>query len=252
MKSINLFLLLFMPILLTSQQNEGRILFTETVKLDMEIPEEHMEELQGLFPESTTTEKVLLFNSDASIYKDVEGQGDEVVEAGTEDSGMRIKMVMARPDLQMYKDLKHQKMIYKEDLMGRPFLITEQIEKLPWKLVNEAKNILGYTCQKAILDQGEIQIVAWYTPQIAIPNGPMHFGQLPGMILEVDIDNGQTTVVAHEISFDKLEKGSITPPKKGKELSRQEFEALEAEKEKEMQEAYGGSGGNVIIRERRR
>jgi GLPGLI family protein len=252
MKSINLFALLILPFLLISQHKEGQIFYTETMKLDMEIPEEHMEELQGLFPESSSTDKVLIFNNEESIYKDVEGQGDDVVEAGSEDSGMKIKMVMSRPDLQLYKNMKDQKTIQKEDLMGRPFLITEDIEKLPWKLVNEAKDILGYTCQKAVINDADIEIIAWYTPQIAVSNGPMHFGQLPGMILEVDIDNGQTSVVATDILFTPLSKGSIDAPDKGKKMSREAFEKLEAEKEKEMQEAYGGSGSNVIIKERRR
>ncbi|MDX1685003.1 MAG: hypothetical protein R3275_07185 [Saprospiraceae bacterium] len=111
MKSFILFFLLTLPAAVFTQHEEGKITYTETMKMDMEIPEEHKEELQGLFPETSSTEKVLLFNREESIYKNVEDQGDEVVEAGSEESGMRIKMVMSRPDLQLYKNLKKKEMI---------------------------------------------------------------------------------------------------------------------------------------------
>ena len=98
---------------------------------------------------------------------------------------------------------------------------------------------------------GDTDVVAWYTPQIPVSNGPMHLGQLPGMILEVDINDGQTMIVATDVSFEPLKRGSIKAPSRGKKMSREAFRELEAEKEKEMEEAYGSSGGNVIIRQRR-
>lgn len=246
-----LFALMMWPFLLISQSQEGAITYVETMQLDMEIPEEHQAELAGLFPESTSTTKVLLFNSEASIYKNAEEPEDQVVEAGSEESGMHIKMVMAMPDLQVYKDIKGQKMIEKDEIMGRPFLIEAEIGNFPWKLHNEEKEILGFTCRKAILDDDEHEVVAWYALDIPVSNGPMEFGQLPGMILALDLNNGEITINASEVDLRKLNKGEIEEPKKGKRVTREKFQKLQEEKEREMQEAYGGSGGNVIIRERR-
>lgn len=251
MKFKILFLLALLTTALQAQHSEGVITYLESVKLEMDIPEEHREQLAGLLPESQTSDRILIFNQAESIYKEKEGQGDDVVEAGSESGGMRIKMVMTRPDIQLYKDLEENKIIQKDEIMGRYFRIAEEMPSFEWKIANESKDILGYTCQKAITSLGEQPVIAWFAPQIPISNGPMMFGQLPGMILELDIDNGQTTIVATSVDLRALDKGEIEAPDKGKKVSREQFDKIEAEKEAEMAEEYGGDGGRMIIRQRR-
>ncbi len=252
MKLYKVIIALLAPCFLVAQNNEGKIIYDKSIKVDIDIPEEHREQLAGLLPDAQTAKKVLIFNSTESIYKDDDGQDtEEVVEAGSESSGMRVKMVMARPDNQLYKNISDQQIIEKEEMMGRYFRIVDDLPTFPWKLSNESKTILGYICQKAMMDHDEHQVVAWYAPQIPISNGPMQFGQLPGMILELDIDHGQAHMLASDIQFMSLDKDAIEKPSSGKKVSRQEFEEIEAKKQQEMEEEYGGNGNRMIIRQRR-
>ena len=249
-KSIIISLLIF-PFLLVAQSNEGKIIYKETIKLEIDIPEEHREQLKAVLPDSRSFKKVLIFNSNESIYKDYENQEDDVVEAGSEHEGMHIKMVMKRPDNQLYKNLAENKIFEKQEFFGRNFLITDETKELEWKLANEQKDILGYVCQKAIIDNTEKPVVAWFSPQIPVSNGPMAYGKLPGMILELDIADGSTHIVASEILLLKLEEDAIEVPKKGKKVSREEYDKIVEEKQKEMEEEYGGKGGRMIIRTRK-
>ena len=252
MKLYNLCIALLSPCFLMAQANEGKIIYDESVKVEIDIPEEHREQLAGLLPDAQTAKKVLIFNSSESIYKDAADQEtEEVVEAGSESSGMRIKMVMARPDNQLYKNITDQEVIEKEEMMGRYFRIVDDLPSFPWKLGNESKTILGYTCQNALMNHEDHDVEAWFAPQIPISNGPMQFGQLPGMILELDIDNGQIHVVASDIQLEAIDKNAIEKPSSGKKVSRAKFEEIEAQKQKEMEEEYGGNGGRMIIRQRR-
>jgi len=60
-----------------------------------------------------------------------------------------------------------------------------------WQLTNEKKQIEDYTCYKAILlefnenTQRNTETIAWFTPDIPAPYGPIGYGGLPGLILEL-------------------------------------------------------------------
>jgi GLPGLI family protein len=90
-----------------------------------------------------------------------------------------------------------------------------------------------------------VQVVAWFTDAIPVFAGPdIYQGQLPGTILELDVNNGRTTYVALSVSQDADVKNIREP--KGKKISPQEFAA---EREKMMQEMEkNNGGGNFNIR----
>ena len=80
--------------------------------------------------------------------------------------------------------------------------------KLQWNLINEQKVINGYTCFKAT-QQKQLKlkktdrtylVVAWYCPAIPIGNGPKEFGNLPGLILE--LQDGKITFLASKIELE--------------------------------------------------
>jgi len=43
----------------------------------------------------------------------------------------------------------------------------------------------------------EIEIIAWYTPQIPVPQGPGEYFGLPGLILEIQAD--RTSILCSKI-----------------------------------------------------
>ncbi|MBC3847435.1 GLPGLI family protein [Winogradskyella echinorum] len=85
-----------------------------------------------------------------------------------------------------------------------------------------------------------IEVVAWYTPQIPINQGPGDYWGLPGLILEVNAD--RTTILCTKIVMNPEEKEDIDKPKKGDEVTQKEYAEIIAKKMKEMQEMYGGRG----------
>ena len=92
----------------------------------------------------------------------------------------------------LYKNILENRMANKKELMGKVFLIKDNLVTYDWKLTGETKNIGNYTCYKAVfeVEEEEIQInmidgdvkeekvikkrtlVAWYTPEVPISNGP--------------------------------------------------------------------------------
>ena len=87
----------------------------------------------------------------------------------------------------------------------------------------------------------EVEVVAWYTPQIPVNQGPGEYWGLPGLILEVS--TGRTTILCSKIVLNPEEKKEIKKPSKGKEVTREEYNETVKQKMKEMREMYGGRRG---------
>ncbi len=85
-----------------------------------------------------------------------------------------------------------------------------------------------------------IEVVAWYTPQIPINQGPGEYWGLPGLILEISAD--RTTILCSKIVMNPDEKEEIKMPEKGKEVTKKEYNEIITQKMKEMREMYRGRG----------
>ena len=92
------------------------------------------------------------------------------------------------------------------------------------------------------LDQIEmpktIEVVAWYTPQIPINQGPDDYWGLPGLILEVNAD--RTVILCTKITLNPEQKETIEKPKKGEKVTQSEYNDITTKKMEEMREMYGG------------
>lgn len=251
MKRSYLILACLLPFLAQAQKEEGRISYEEKLTFNIELnldglPPEQAEAIKKRLPKSQTNKKVLLFDATASLYKSLEEeQPEQAIEEG--DGNVQMKIMVARPDEQVYRELKTGKAIEKRDLMGKTFIINKEPKKTAWKLTDEQKTILGYNCRKAVFTDSTGTAEAWFTPELPIASGPSVFSQLPGLILEIKESRENKvsrSIVATDIKFQ--ETTDITPPSKGKEVTEEEFRKIAEEKRKEMQESHGG--GRMIIR----
>ena len=84
----------------------------------------------------------------------------------------------------------------------------------------------------------EIEVVAWYTPEIPVNQGPGEFWGLPGLILEVSAD--RTTMLCTKIVLNPEVKEIIEIPEKGKEVTKKEYSDIMKKKMEEMRQMYGG------------
>lgn len=86
----------------------------------------------------------------------------------------------------------------------------------------------------------EIEITAWYTPQIPTSTGPGEYGGLPGLILELNAH--RTTILCSKIEMNTKDTSDIKKPTKGKEVSREEYQKIVKEKTEEMRANFRGGG----------
>ena len=86
----------------------------------------------------------------------------------------------------------------------------------------------------------EIEITAWYTPEIPVNQGPENYWGLPGLILEVS--DGKTTILCSKIVINAKDKVEIKAPTVGKEISQKDYDETVVKKMQELREMNQGQG----------
>jgi GLPGLI family protein len=89
-------------------------------------------------------------------------------------------------------------------------------------------------------------ITAWIALDIPVSAGPEFQGQLPGLILELNMNNGRIVYKALEISS-KVNASAIKEPKKGKHLTAAEFNTERDKTFEEMRRNMPGGGQIQIV-----
>lgn len=70
------------------------------------------------------------------------------------------------------------------------FYYEEEQDLFAWDILPETKIIHGYETQKATTSFAGRDYVAWFAPELPLPEGPYKFNGLPGLILEIaDTEN---------------------------------------------------------------
>jgi len=225
----------------------GKIVYEDVAKMEIHL-EGMAAELAASLPKERKSQKSLLFNEEASLYTNIkmeEQNVDQVAESG----GMMIRMKMDEPDNKMYTDFSSKKQLEQKEFMTRMFLIEKDLGVSDWKFTGNEKTILDYPCQEATRNINDsTQVVAWFTPAIPIPSGPGEYLNLPGLVLAVDIDNGQHTLIAKSIEPMEVTGKMLAKPKEGKKTTEAEFKKIVDEKMKEMGAQGSGHGATMMIR----
>lgn len=241
-------MLLFIP-LLKAQNPSGTIQYSESIKIEFKMDGADADQLSHLIPKEQKTKKTLIFNENASLYKNIEEKIDDVIEQ--ESNGMAIKIKIDKPKDIVYCDLKSDEKFEQREFMSRMFLIEATVSNKDWKMTGNQKMILGYPCQEATRMSDDKKIVAWFTPTIPVSFGPGSITGLPGLVLMVDINDGEQTITAENIELKEINKSELIKPKEGKKVTKEEFKKIVEEKMKEMNEENGGGGNNIIIKMRK-
>ncbi len=107
-----------------------------------------------------------------------------------------------------FKDFKKNRS-YNQQYYDETINIVDSIAVWKWQIMDEVETILGYSCKKAITKYYDRDVVAWFTEEIPISDGPFIYSGLPGLILKIETKSNE--IIAYNI-FIKNEPLKISPP----------------------------------------
>ncbi len=279
MKYIFLVLSLMIGAGAIAQNNEGIIVYNQKVNVH-KMMGDRAEQFKDMIPEFRNSKMELQFKDTETLYQAAKDQGpqDDIdVNGGGGRFRMRMMGAGGGGSSMTYRNLEANTSVESTEFMTKKFLIKGEFEDLEWKMSGESKMINNMMCMKATTidsvvarqtmlrggrpggetedDEKENEpkdvikearkITAWFTPSIPVQAGPENFGNLPGLILELDINDGDTVFSIDKLELKELEN-KIEEPAKGKEVTREEYRQIVREKMKEMREQGDGGGFRVI------
>lgn len=225
-----------------AQVKDGKIVYERKANLHKRLGPEQ-ESMKNMIPEFDVSKLELIFSGNESIFRRIQEEEDIRETAGEGDR--QVVRMRFGGDNQLYKNYATFKAYELTELGPKKYVIEDSVRNPAWKLdETDTKQIKGYTCKKATATTIRgAKIVAWYTEQILSPSGPETYGGLPGMILEVNMGDGEMIYTAIEVS-DKGDKKLVSAPTGGKKISRNEYQKM---LEEQFGITPGGSGGTIRI-----
>ena len=265
----SLLVVMFFPLILFAQDFQGKAYYfskstMELGKWGATMSEAQKKQIQERLKNRLEKTYILTFNKEESVFKE-----DEKIDAM---SGATDSWGKNFTPGEQYKNVKTKTLLQQQEFYGKQFLIKDDLLAIDWQIGKETKQIGNYLCFKATASiptddltwydfswnklrrteeqakdtiTGEIiepkvemsEVVAWYSPQIPLSQGPLEYWGLPGLILEISV--GNTTMLCSKIVMNPDEKSKIEAPDKGKEITKKEYQETVAGKMQEMRDNRG-------------
>lgn len=247
-----------------AQMKEGKVIYEGVMQFNIRFAGGGPE--PNNLPKSQTKQYELLFGNNQSLWQPLPDMKEEANQMNPAAGGTMINIVrIGGADAVTYHNFEFGKRVSERELSAKNYIVEEDITKLDWKLTDESKTILGHKVFKAKADRysmrtvvnmenGEMsrkqipdtsRIVAWFAPDIPVPAGPDYQGQLPGLIMELDINNGRTVYTAIELS-PKVNLNVIKQPKNGKKVSGEDYAKEQQKVMEQMQNRMVRPGGERV------
>jgi GLPGLI family protein len=115
------------------------------------------------------------------------------------------------------------------EMSGKTYIIDDSLKTFDWKILNDIKDVAGHICMKAMVQDTikNQKIIAWFAQDIPINAGPERLYGLPGLIMELDINDGVVIIEATKIEPLKITNEMDLPKKlKGKKLNELAYQDM--------------------------
>lgn len=124
-----------------------------------------------------------------------------------------------------FKNLQTGEVKVLQHFADQDYLYIENQSVDNWEIIEETKEIMGYTAQKATASFAGRDYEAWFTMEIPIPDGPYVFHGLPGLIVELyDTEDHYHFTLE---SIEKMEEPKVWELPKSKKLSKEKIRKLQ-------------------------
>ncbi len=215
------------------QVTTGTVEYEEVIKFEIKL-EGEMKAMMRDMPKERKANQVLYFNEESSLYTKSEITVEQDM---TGFSGERRGrgMRMNAPHNIVYTDLEKQEIVEQREFMTRMFLINQEMPKSDWKITGQQKMILDYPCMEATkIDTAGVVTSVWFSPSIPVQGGPALFCNLPGLVLEVNVNDSSHVITAQSVTVEEPNQDILKKPREGKKVTQEEFEQIVKEKMEEM------------------
>ncbi|UFH54170.1 GLPGLI family protein [Spirosoma sp. KNUC1025] len=227
MKKILIILFLLVSSLVSAQKTEGVVTYVRKehwlkiiarlTYLGQEEKDRAAQTWKNVEEEDKGEKMKLVFTENESLYT---RSSEE-----PEDGGYSWR----RSELKLYRNFAQDKKTDVMEMLGKTYVIDDSLHTPVWKIGNQIKDVAGYICMKAETEDPikKQKITAWFAQDIPVPAGPERYNGLPGLILELNLNEGDVIIEATSVTFKKPAPDELKLSKtKGKKINDVGYDAL--------------------------
>ena len=180
-------------------------------------------------PDPTQKDKIVkknytldIFNGESIFRTEMRRESDSITIKKGFGSGYNTN-----PNYELYLTKELNNEIFKKSFVSpisRDKFFIKIDDELKWKILPETIVMTNLNCQKAEVEYGGRQWIAWFTKDIPLFEGPYYFHGLPGLIIQIQDVAEDFIFTATEIK--KLEYNSLYKINDGKEITWKQYEEL--------------------------
>ena len=278
MRNILSILLIFTCFYGFSQKFQGKAYYMSKMNVNMDflknVSPDRQAYIKGRMKTATEKNYTLEFDSKSSFFRE-----EERLDPNAQSGGFNwMQFVTGPAEGNIHRDIQSNTYTNKKELYGKIFLVKDTIPEIKWVMTGETKKIGIYNAYKAtsikqveerVMSFGrnrsnsqensdnpddkimrDVEMTAWFTPEIPVSTGPSMFGGLPGLILEINAD--RVIMLCTKVVLNPKDKLKIKVPSKGKVVTSFEYQEIATAKAEEMRSQWRGRRGQGRSQQLRR
>ncbi len=168
--------------------------------------------------DESKTKMTLFFTPDKSKYTYDENQEDE-----------DRRYSSRQREYSIYRNFEEETKTEIIEMLGKTYVIEDSLKVPKWKVMNKIKEVAGQLCMLAVTEDTikKQKIEAWFAHDLPVPMGPGQYYGLPGLIMELDVNEGDLVITAKKVEMKSIDEEVKLPKKlKGKNLNSKEYDNL--------------------------
>lgn len=207
-------------------QTEGKINKKSNLRVTYEERINFPETLINKMPENIRTEVRKLKNNPEIYLLNYNGEmadyrlKNEASKATVISDGKSSSFELA--EYSTYKDYMSNELVIRTGVMNKKYLINKEIVTYNWKITGETKKFGKFNAKRAVAKIGDQMIVAYYTDEVGINEGPSIYNGLPGLIIYLEAPDRNYLAVKIEYP----EKLIVNEFKVGEKIGEKEYKEL--------------------------
>ena len=126
---------------------------------------------------------------------------------------------------EIFKNHPSGKITVTDRIASSDYLYEEDRINFQWQIESDTREILSYTCQKAVADFRGRHYEVWFAPDLPLNDGPWKFAGLPGLILSAE--DSEKNFSFQAIGIENSQLPVQFPQKDYLKTSRKEVEKIQ-------------------------
>lgn len=207
--------------------------------------------LENKLTQPISTEAVLLFNTEESLYKQYISDYKKNDSIKMKDSTANIKFIHNIDTAYIYKNYNRKTINSQYITFGKKQCIQDSLNIFNWKLTNQTQKILDYNCNTATTSFRGRNYKVYFYKNKKHHAGPFKFDGLPGLILKFEVTDANSTYIMEAtnvvLDLKNSTEAIFNPYANEKTISYEEFKQKYNQKINALKSYFTENGDEIIF-----